>query len=134
MYLLTYGGPHKTFMLYLERCQRAILEASKFLPFYYLIKDLYESSGLLSVLQLFILNILLRKHSYLKYYPLITTNKRRTTQYAQVINLELLSHKDTKNFLDLIYTKLIEFYPYIPLLDQTTMQVSNIQVATILGL
>lgn len=61
--ITTWGGSDNTHFLKLERAQRAVLKVSTFKPFRYPTTDLYQNCKVLTVRQLFILNIILRQHS-----------------------------------------------------------------------
>lgn len=78
LYCITvWGGTHKTTLLGLERAQRSVLKVSKFRPFMFPTKELFELCGVLSVRQLFIQQCILKKHSQLNYDPSLGLLKRR---------------------------------------------------------
>lgn len=74
--ITSWGGASKTILLSLERAQRAILKVAKFHPFFFPTFQLYKSCSVLTVRQLFILNLLLKQHTMLSYNA-DNTNKRR---------------------------------------------------------
>ena len=61
---------------WLEVAQRAILKVATFRPYLFPLEDLYRSCGLLSIWQLFILHIILKQHSSVKYQPPKLVDKR----------------------------------------------------------
>ncbi|XP_026317899.1 uncharacterized protein LOC113228740 isoform X2 [Hyposmocoma kahamanoa] len=58
-----WGGAHKTSLLKLERAQRAVLKTMLSRPFRYPTTQLYQESNVLTVRQLFVLQITVRHHS-----------------------------------------------------------------------
>lgn len=58
-----WGGAHKTSLLKLERAQRAVLKTMLSRPFRYPTTQLYQDSNVLTVRQLFVLQITVRHHS-----------------------------------------------------------------------
>ncbi|CAK1596546.1 unnamed protein product [Parnassius mnemosyne] len=80
--LLTYciscwGGALKTHMVSLERAQRALLKVSTFKPFQYPTILLYNNCQLLTVRQLFVLNVIKKQHQSINYDPDKIKCKRR---------------------------------------------------------
>lgn len=73
----SWGGAHKTHLLRLERAQRAVLKVAAFLPFLFPTTELYNFWKVLTVRQLFILSVVLRKHSLLMFDPHLTSHRRR---------------------------------------------------------
>lgn len=65
--IISWGGAHKSTILELEKTQRLILKVIFFLPFRYPTTDLYQKANVLSVRQLFLLNIILKQHGQLKF-------------------------------------------------------------------
>lgn len=72
-----WGGASKTHLLKLERAQRAILKIAAFLPRLYPTTAVYDFWKVLTVRQLFIVSVVLRKHSLITYDPLLAINRRR---------------------------------------------------------
>lgn len=64
--ILSWGGACKTALIKLERAQRAVLKVSTFKPYRFPTKDLYEYCDVLTVRQLFILQIIMKQHSMRK--------------------------------------------------------------------
>ncbi|CAB3254900.1 unnamed protein product [Arctia plantaginis] len=64
--ILSWGGACKSNLIKLERAQRAVLKVSTFKPYRFPTKDLYEYCEVLTVRQLFILQIILKQHSMRK--------------------------------------------------------------------
>lgn len=61
----SWGGAGISNLLRLERAQRAVLKVCTFKPFLYPTKELYEYCEVLTVRQLFILQIILRQHTHI---------------------------------------------------------------------
>lgn len=85
--ILTYcisvwGGAVKSYLLPLERAQRAVLKVMTFKPFRYSTAQLYHECELLTVRQLFVLETICRKHASLVYDFQVTT-KRRARKVCQ---------------------------------------------------
>uniref|UniRef100_A0A2A4JYZ1 Reverse transcriptase domain-containing protein n=1 Tax=Heliothis virescens TaxID=7102 RepID=A0A2A4JYZ1_HELVI len=74
--ITTWGGAGKTLLLTIERAQRAVLKISTFRPFLYPTNLLYKHCEVLTVRQLFIMNIVLKQHTSLPYNTQ-HLNKRR---------------------------------------------------------
>lgn len=74
--ITSWGGALKTYLLPLERAQRAILKVANSYPFFYPTDLLYKSCNVLTVRQLFIMHLVLKQHTLLTYNAEIT-NKRR---------------------------------------------------------
>ena len=74
--ILSWGGAAKSHLIKLEVAQRAILKVTTFRPYLFPSEDLYRSCGILSIRQLFILQIILKQHSSVKYQPPRLVNKR----------------------------------------------------------
>lgn len=66
----------KSILLPLERAQRAILKVATFRPFRFPTHQLYSECKVLTVRQLFILNIVLLQHTEISFSP-VPTGKRR---------------------------------------------------------
>jgi hypothetical protein len=80
--LITYciscwGGAPKTKLISLERAQRAVLKVGTFKPIDYSTKLLYHDCQVLTVRQLFILNVIKRQHQLLNFDPEKISNRRR---------------------------------------------------------
>jgi hypothetical protein len=74
--ITVWGGTCKSRLIKLERAQRAVIKVSLFLPHLFPTKDLFTYFDVLTVRQLFILNIVLKKQSTLPYNPDTIVNKR----------------------------------------------------------
>lgn len=99
----TWGGAAKTFLLPLERAQRAVLKVSYFLPYRFSTKSLFDKVGLLTVRQLFILRLLLKQH---KLCPR-EQNKRRIDKVFRGIKFKTsFSHRFFCFLGGFIYNKL----------------------------
>lgn len=91
-----WGGAPKSYMLELERAQRAILKVSLFLPFYYPTVDLYKTWSVLTVRQLFIHNTILKKHSELIFQPELFSGRRR--KYSVCSSSLIIKHKTSSRY------------------------------------
>lgn len=69
----SWGGTFKTYLLPLERAQRAILKVSSFKPIRYPTSDLFRECGVLTVRQLYIQCAIIRYHSSTHYSPSCAT-------------------------------------------------------------
>lgn len=70
------GGTGKTYFKKIEVAQRAVLKVATFKPFRFSTKALYEFCDVLTVWQLFVLNIILKQHSKLHIDPSILKKRR----------------------------------------------------------
>lgn len=75
--ITAWGGADKTYFLGVERAQRAILKVMLRKPIRFPTEDLYVLCNVLTVRQLFVLQMILRKHKSLYYYPNPASPKRR---------------------------------------------------------
>lgn len=73
----SWSGAAKTTILSLERAQRAVIKVMTRKPFRYPTQLLYKETSLLTVRQLFVLQVLIKKHAELHYDPSIYIRKRR---------------------------------------------------------
>lgn len=72
-----WGGASKTKMLELERAQRSLLKVIYFKPYRYPTNKLYSLAGLLTVRQLYLLNITLYLHKSIPYNPADQDKRRK---------------------------------------------------------
>ena len=72
-----WGGSHKTFLIKLERAQRAVIKVIMSKPWLYPTVKLYKEFDVLTVRQLFILRILIYAHTHLPRNSSQVTNRRR---------------------------------------------------------
>ncbi|CAB3242310.1 unnamed protein product [Arctia plantaginis] len=77
-----WGGAVKSYLLPLERAQRAVLKVMTFKPIRYSTAQLYHEYELLTVRQLFVLETICRKHIGLE-YDIEVTRKRRARKVCQ---------------------------------------------------
>jgi len=109
-----WGGAPSTTLLPLERAQRLILKVGLFLPRLYPTSKLYSLYGVLTVRQLFILQIILHKHSQLK-FDSNYNNKRRKHDVCSNVNYRTKFSGKFFCFLgSYLYNKLnniLKFYP-----------------------
>lgn len=68
--IASWGGTFKTYLLPLERAQRAILKVATFRKKRYSTTELYQNCGVLTVRKLFIFNTILRTHKRVFLNPL----------------------------------------------------------------
>lgn len=73
----SWGGATKGNLLEVERAQRAILKVGAGMPFRYPTTSLYKLWDVLTVRQIFIANIVTKKHSQLVFDPDLKKDKRR---------------------------------------------------------
>lgn len=71
-----WGAAGKTFMLRLERSQRAILKVMAFKPRLFPTVEIYNLWQVLSIRKLYVLSAIIRKHSQTQYDPQIMTRRR----------------------------------------------------------
>lgn len=113
--IAAWGGSSKTYMLQLERAQRAVLKVGTFRPLTFPTVELYTSWKVLTVRQLFIMHTLLYTHCRT---PYIVTNKRRKHHVCSVPKPNFTFTKRFLFFLGpYLYNKINKFtnhyqYPY----------------------
>jgi hypothetical protein len=74
--ITVWGGACKHNLLKVERAQRAVLKVAHSKPFLFPTKNLFRLADVLSVRQLFILSVILKQHSMVKYDPSLNAGKR----------------------------------------------------------
>lgn len=72
-----WGGAYKSHMIILERAQRSVLKTMTFKRYQFPTKDLYENCQILTVRQLYILNVTLRTHKKIPLHPSHTRRRYR---------------------------------------------------------
>ncbi|KAG7295150.1 hypothetical protein JYU34_022109 [Plutella xylostella] len=97
--ITSWGGTCKTFLLPLERAQRAILKVSTFKPIRFPTAKIHKECGILTVRQLFIMNSILRIHST-TVFPSSTISCSSRRSYAVV----------STDFYKTSFAKRFEFY------------------------
>lgn len=75
--ITAWGGTYKTHMILLERAQRSVIKVMTFKKYRYPTRDLYHTCKLLTIRQLYILRVILRKHSKIPLHPNHIRKKRR---------------------------------------------------------
>lgn len=75
--ITSWGGAAKSTLLHLERAQRAVLKVATFRPFTFPTQQLYKACDVLTVRQLFILNIVLQQHTALPFVPVPSDRRRK---------------------------------------------------------
>lgn len=76
--ITSWGGSGKSYVLCLERAQRAVLKVLSNKPLRFPTTELYSLCQVLTVRQIFVLHTVLRKHTHLPYDPQTTNSKRRS--------------------------------------------------------
>lgn len=79
-----WGGATKTKLLELERAQRSLIKVMYFKPYRYPTVNLYRSSGLLSVRQLYLLNVTLYLHKCVPFNS-ASQDRRRSGNVARSV-------------------------------------------------
>lgn len=111
---MAWGGTYPTFLLKVERAQRAILKVMLKKPYMYPTDTLYQETELLTVRQLFIQHIILRKHQNLPYQPELDNLRRRTRICPTVIHNTKLAGRHYEVLANRIYSrvnKILHIYP-----------------------
>jgi hypothetical protein len=107
---------YKTKIIKLERTQRSLLKAMFKKPYLYPTQTLYEEARVMTVRQLFILQVTLRQHKHLPYTPLTSQpSTRRPLKICQPINHNTAFFRRHPIFLRVhLYNKLnlaLNIYP-----------------------
>lgn len=111
--ITVWGGCYKTHLLSLERAQRSVLKTMAFKSFRHPTTDLYKSSQVLTVRQLFILYAVLRTHVNLSVNLLPITRKRRNNvTFRKRFRTEFMHHQFQflSSFLYDYLNKNLKFY------------------------
>lgn len=109
-----WGGAAKTYMLLLERAQRAVLKVSNFLPYRYSTSKLFTETDVLSVRQIFILRLIQQQHKqcFQSKASESRRNKRRTDRVFNVPSFKTKFAKRFQCFLgSFLYNKLSKSVP-----------------------
>jgi hypothetical protein len=113
--IAAWGGACKTFLLKLERSQRCLLKTMTFKPFKYPTDLLYQDCKLLTVRQLYVLQLVLKKHALTPYDPQISCNKRRLPDVVNINRCHTAFARRQSIYMSaLLYNKLnktLNFYP-----------------------
>ena len=75
--ITSWGGVAKSILLPLERAQRAVLKVATFRPFRFPTHQLYIACKVLTVRQLFVLNVILLQHTELYFTPVPSDRRRK---------------------------------------------------------
>lgn len=78
-----WGGIPKTNLKTVETAQRAVLKVCTFKPYRYPTSDLFSLCEVLTVRQLFVLSVVLKKHSALPYDPTCQQGRRKDIIFKQ---------------------------------------------------
>jgi hypothetical protein len=122
--ILTYcisvwGGSAETHIMSLERAQRIVLKVMISKPIRFPTSELYEITDVLTVRQMFILHVILRKHSQLTFNPAAKTNKRRTDLVCKTIFCRLTLARRHFDFIaSRMYNKVNKILQIFPLLSR----------------
>ena len=104
--ITSWGGVSKSTLMTIERAQRSVLKTGYSLPFQYPTTALYKHCNVLTVRQLFVLYIILKKHSVTIYDSKSTTGTRRKKNVCPLSNFKTsFSHKFYPFLGDLLYNK-----------------------------
>lgn len=87
--IVVWGGTFKTALLRLERAQRAVLKVMLTKNYRYPTLQIYRDVQVLTVRQLFVQQVVLRRHCSLSYNPNILINKRHKYAVCPVIPTRL---------------------------------------------
>lgn len=103
-----WGGIHKTYILKLERAQRAVLKVMLFKNFLYPTTQLYQESQVLTVRQLFILCSVLKKHSEMVYTVsnFNSSSRRRDSPFTILFTRTMFARKQYLILSSYIYNKI----------------------------
>lgn len=109
--ILTYcntawGGACITYMLQLERAQRAVLKVATFKPYRFPTADLYSDCEVLTVRKLFICNLILSQHKKVNVHENLSTGKRRKDRILNKPTVHTVYAQRHQSFLGpLLYNK-----------------------------
>ncbi|KOB73184.1 putative RNA-directed DNA polymerase, partial [Operophtera brumata] len=109
--ILTYcntawGGACITYMLQLERAQRAVLKVATFRPYRFPTVDLYSDCEVLTVRKLFVYNIILSQHKKVDVRDNLSTGRRRKDRIIAKPTVKTVFAKRQQTFLGpLLYNK-----------------------------
>lgn len=111
--ITVWGGAYKTHMIGLERAQRSVLKVLLFKPYRFPTLDLYKDSGILSVRQIYLHNIIIYLHSRTPYVK--TSIKRRQDKICKIRNF-WTKFTNTQNCFMASYlynkiNKILNFHP-----------------------
>lgn len=100
----SWGGAPKTYMIEVERAQRALLKIMMYLPFKYPTNLLHNQLGVLSVRKLYILQCIQRYHRFT--VPTLNLPERRITRYPVPNFITSLVRRQYDYNAPCLYTKL----------------------------
>lgn len=109
--ILTYcntawGGACVTYLLQLERAQRAVLKVATFRPYRFPTADLYSDCEVLTVRKLFIYNTILSQHKKVNVNENLSTGKRRKDRVLAKPTVHTIFAQRHQSFLGpLLYNK-----------------------------
>lgn len=113
--IASWGGLAKSRLIKVERAQRIILKSGAGLPFRYPTTELYKNWEVLTVRQIFILQVVLKKHSLLTYNPELIRDKRRKGAVCSIRSCNLSQTQKFFCYLgNYLYNKLnvkLNLYP-----------------------
>lgn len=75
--ITSWGGAAKSILLPLERAQRAVLKVATFRPFRFPTHELYKACKVLTIRQLFVLNVILLQHTEVDFNPIPSDRRRK---------------------------------------------------------
>lgn len=115
--ITVWGSAGKTQLLRLERAQRAILKVMTSKPILFPTSELYKITDVLTVRQIYILRLLMRKHAQLPYSTVNSRSGRRADKVCDLIFCRLaLSKRHFLYISPVMYNKvnkLLHIYPLV---------------------
>lgn len=105
--IAAWGGCAKTLLLRLERAQRAVLKVIMSKPVRFPTTQIYSLYRVLTVRQLFILSVVLRKHSQTPFDPQLNKDKRKREKVCKVETCKVVLSRRHYHFLSpIMYNKI----------------------------
>lgn len=122
-----WGGACKTHLLRLERAQRSLLKTMSFKPYRFPTKTLYELCRVFTVRQLFIFQLITKKHVSTPYDPGKLRNKRITPNVIESVRCRTAFARRQYAFLSVcLYNKINRILNFYPLtLKECKLKVKN---------
>ncbi|KOB78919.1 putative RNA-directed DNA polymerase [Operophtera brumata] len=125
---VTWGGTCSTYMLQLERAQRAVLKVATFKPYRFPTADLFNECEVLTVRQMYILNIILTQHKSVDVHYNLSVGRRRKDRIAMVPKCNTTSAHRQQFFLGpFMYNKASKYIQNLVKLNKTECKNSLIK-------
>ncbi|KOB69236.1 Epithelial discoidin domain-containing receptor 1, partial [Operophtera brumata] len=119
---VTWGGTCSTYMLQLERAQRAVLKVATFKPYRFPTADLFNECEVLTVRQMYILNIILTQHKSVDVHYNLSVGRRRKDRIAMVPKCNTTSAHRQQFFLGpFMYNKASKYIQNLVKLNKTEL-------------